>query len=261
MPGAQVPAGALPRTLEDALQEHVALVAQLEKTEQALRDAKQEAAQLRKHAKRGSLENTTASAMNIASQGGPARPGRDSVATGLVMAQVAKAKALSEGRIGLGLGGGAHAEGDPYTARLTTASASDDGHTAYCVELHQRGELVSKVSRRYSEFDQLRKMLRGKRNGTTVDMMHFPGKTLKFRRQNSEKVTEERKMDLQKWLNAVMGVAMSVPELSDAVLEWFEVRPHSFEAEEALAALNAMSASTAAARGSTAAVAVDSAAM
>ena len=170
------------------------------------------------------------------------------------------AKALSEGRIGLGLGGGAH-DTAPYTARLTAVAASEDGHTAYCVELHQRGELVSKVSRRYSEFDQLRKMLRGKRNGTTVDMMHFPGKTLKFRRQNSEKVTEERKMDLQKWLNAVMGVAMSVPELSDAVLEWFEVRPHSFEAEEALAALNAMSASTAAARGSTAAVAVDSAAM
>ncbi|MDA8639357.1 hypothetical protein N9L31_00140 [bacterium] len=53
----------------------------------------------------------------------------------------------------------------------------------------------------------------------------------------SKKVVQERQADLTKWLKAVTGVAMAVSELRECVLEWFEVRPDSAEAQLARKAL------------------------
>ena len=106
---------------------------------------------------------------------------------------------------------------------VENAGGSDDTHTLYIVELYQAGEPLAQVCRRFSEFVALRKQLLQLRQGSTVELMHFPSKATGFKKKTSAKVVEERQADLSRWLSAVVGVSMSVPEMGRVVLQWFSM--------------------------------------
>ena len=120
------------------------------------------------------------------------------------------------------------------TVTVVAETDGDASHQRYRVAAHSDGETIASVSKRFSDFHQLRQRLldclRGHFMAESASVIEFPSKaTVRGRRGTSEQLAQKREAMLARWLNTILEIELRCrddrPALQGMLLSWLGAAP------------------------------------